>query len=199
MHQEASRSRIINDTRMAKAMGHPLRVRALEILNQRVASPSEIARELDMPLPNVVYHVNCLLRLKCIEEVETRQVRGALEHRYRAVRRVVVLPDEWAHMPASAQESFEGQWMRRAFGDFRDAVESGSFARRLDRHMSWTPLVLDEQAWREMYEAMKNLLELALSKEAESMARLRNGASGGPEVRSRLTMLHYEAPDVTTS
>ena len=32
--------------RFGKALSHPLRMRALTILNQRVASPSELAEEL---------------------------------------------------------------------------------------------------------------------------------------------------------
>jgi len=37
------------DRRLIKALGHPVRVRALEVLNVRVASPSELAKELSEP------------------------------------------------------------------------------------------------------------------------------------------------------
>jgi predicted ArsR family transcriptional regulator len=80
----------VDETQIAKALSHPIRVRALTILNDHVASSADIARELGLPVANVAYHVNTLARLGCIEEVETRQVRGALEHRYRALRRAAV-------------------------------------------------------------------------------------------------------------
>jgi DNA-binding transcriptional ArsR family regulator len=72
------------DRRLIKALGHPVRVRALEVLNTRIASPSELAKELDEPLGNVAYHVKILEENEAIELVRTAPVRGALEHFYRA-------------------------------------------------------------------------------------------------------------------
>jgi DNA-binding transcriptional ArsR family regulator len=72
------------DRRLIKALGHPVRVRALEVLNARVASPSELARVLSEPLGNVAYHVKILEENDAIELVRTAPVRGALEHFYRA-------------------------------------------------------------------------------------------------------------------
>jgi len=48
------------DQRLIKALGHPLRMSVLAILNARVASPSELAKELGEPLGNVAYHVKIL-------------------------------------------------------------------------------------------------------------------------------------------
>jgi DNA-binding transcriptional ArsR family regulator len=72
------------DPRLIKALGHPVRVRALAILNERVASPSELAEELGEALGNVAYHVKVLEENGAIELVRTAPVRGALEHFYRA-------------------------------------------------------------------------------------------------------------------
>jgi DNA-binding transcriptional ArsR family regulator len=72
------------DRRLIRALGHPVRVRALEVLNVRVASPSELAKELGEPLGNVAYHVKILEENDAIELVRTAPVRGALEHFYRA-------------------------------------------------------------------------------------------------------------------
>jgi DNA-binding transcriptional ArsR family regulator len=72
------------DQRLIKALGHPVRMRVLDILNDRVASPSELAKELGEPLGNVAYHVKILEEAEAIELVRTAPVRGALEHFYRA-------------------------------------------------------------------------------------------------------------------
>ena len=72
------------DQRLIKALGHPLRMSVLAILNARVASPSELAKELGEPLGNVAYHVKILEETGAIELVRTAPVRGALEHFYRA-------------------------------------------------------------------------------------------------------------------
>ncbi|HYI36182.1 MAG TPA: winged helix-turn-helix domain-containing protein, partial [Thermoleophilaceae bacterium] len=57
----------VTDAAVVKAMAHPVRVRILGILEQRTASPTQLAEEIGLPLANVSYHVNQLKRLKLIE------------------------------------------------------------------------------------------------------------------------------------
>ena len=73
-----------SESHAVKALAHPLRVRALAILTERDASPSELAEELGEPLGNVSYHVRLLHELGLIELVRTTPRRGAIEHHYRA-------------------------------------------------------------------------------------------------------------------
>src|SRR3989442_3066417 len=85
--------------RLIKALSHPIRSRALMILNERVASPSEIADELDESLGVVAYHMRTLEQLGCIELVRRAQRRGAVEHYYRALERPWITDEEFAQMP----------------------------------------------------------------------------------------------------
>ncbi|HEX5990705.1 MAG TPA: helix-turn-helix domain-containing protein [Solirubrobacterales bacterium] len=76
----------MNWERLARATAHPLRVSILEILGidgGRVLSPSDLSRELQIPLSNTNYHVTELAKAGLIELVRERQVRGATEHFYR--------------------------------------------------------------------------------------------------------------------
>jgi DNA-binding transcriptional ArsR family regulator len=76
----------VNWERLARTTAHPLRVSILEILGLdggRVLSPSELSRELQIPLSNTNYHVTELAKSGLIELVRERQVRGATEHFYR--------------------------------------------------------------------------------------------------------------------
>ncbi|TMK58059.1 MAG: helix-turn-helix transcriptional regulator [Actinobacteria bacterium] len=76
----------VNWERLARATAHPLRVSVLEILGidgGRVLSPSDLSRELQIPLSNTNYHVTELAKAGLIELVRERQVRGATEHFYR--------------------------------------------------------------------------------------------------------------------
>jgi DNA-binding transcriptional ArsR family regulator len=71
---------------LARATAHPLRVSILEILSLdggRTLSPSDLSRELQIPLSNTNYHVTELAKANLIELVRQRQVRGATEHFYR--------------------------------------------------------------------------------------------------------------------
>ena len=72
--------------KLARSTAHPLRVSILEILGMdggRILSPSELCKELQIPLSNTNYHVTELAKAGLIELVSQRQVRGATEHFYR--------------------------------------------------------------------------------------------------------------------
>ncbi|HEY8502052.1 MAG TPA: helix-turn-helix domain-containing protein, partial [Solirubrobacterales bacterium] len=82
----------VNWEELARATAHPLRVSILEILGidgGRVLSPSDLSRELQIPLSNTNYHVTELAKAELIELVRERQVRGATEHFYRLPMRAV--------------------------------------------------------------------------------------------------------------
>jgi len=84
-HSKARPSIPVNWERLARATAHPLRVSILEILGidgGRVLSPSDLSRELQIPLSNTNYHVTELAKSELIELVRERQVRGATEHFY---------------------------------------------------------------------------------------------------------------------
>lgn len=71
---------------LARSTAHPLRISILEILGMdggRTLSPSELCKELQIPLSNTNYHVTELAKAGLIELVRRRQVRGATEHFYR--------------------------------------------------------------------------------------------------------------------
>src|SRR3978361_1736128 len=90
------------DRSLRRAISHPLRHRLLGMLDGRVASPNQLARELGLPLGRVSYHIRLLSDLGASELVRTEPRRGALEHFYRAVTRGWVREDDWARRPRAA-------------------------------------------------------------------------------------------------
>ena len=80
----------MNWERLARANTHPLRVSILEVLSLdggRTLSPKELSQELQAPLSTVNYHVTELRNSDLVKVVDEQQVRGAIEHFYRAVER----------------------------------------------------------------------------------------------------------------
>lgn len=72
---------------LARANTHPLRISILEVLGLdggRTLSPKDLSLELQAPLSTVNYHVTALARAGLIGIVREQQVRGAVEHFYRA-------------------------------------------------------------------------------------------------------------------
>jgi DNA-binding transcriptional ArsR family regulator len=182
------------DSNLVKALSHPLRMRILTRLNEGVASPNEMAKQFDESLPLVSYHVRILRELDCIELVRTTPRRGAIEHHYRALTRPFLDDDDWAQLPPSARKAVSNTVLSKALADVREAVATGSFDERPDRHLSYAPLMLDEQAWGELNTRLNEVLDWAIEAQAASAGRLQDDASGGAEVRARLTLLAYAAP-----
>lgn len=84
--ENGHRSLPVDWEHLARATAHPLRVSILEILGidgGRILSPSDLSKELQIPLSNTNYHVTELSSAGLIELVRERQVRGATEHFYR--------------------------------------------------------------------------------------------------------------------
>lgn len=178
---------------MAKALAHPLRARVLNRLNERVASPNELSRELGEPLGNVSYHVKALLELGCIELVDTAQRRGAIEHYYRALTRARLDETAFKKLPASIRGELSGVTMEEAIGDVAKAFKAGTFDARTDRHASFTKLVLDEQAWNELADQLNTLVERVNELATQSASRLQDDKAGGDEVRTSLLVAAYES------
>jgi DNA-binding transcriptional ArsR family regulator len=180
------------DQRLVRAIGHPLRLRLLTIFNERVASPSDLAAELGEPIGNVSYHTRILARLGCVELVKTKQVRGAVEHYYRAVVRPVFSDEDWAELPRSIRKSLADAVLAEIADDMGAAATEGGFDRE-DVHITRTPLALDKKGWQELNELLQGIGEKALDIQAESAARLQADGASDSEAAALVLML-FEPP-----
>jgi DNA-binding transcriptional ArsR family regulator len=180
------------DPRAVKAIAHPVRHRILRSLNERAASPKELAAELEQPLANVSYHVRILADLGCIELVDTQPRRGALEHYYRAVMRPFFSDEDWALLPLSSRRTLFDQQLLRIFDDVSAAASTGGFDHPRT-HVSWSPLDLDQAAYDELADRLNDLLDRALQLHAESAARqLESGNAAPARTTSELVLLHFQ-------
>jgi DNA-binding transcriptional ArsR family regulator len=180
------------DQRLVKALSHPLRMKLLMMLNQMVASPIELARELDESLGTVSYHIRSLADLGCIELVRTEPRRGAVEHYYRAIARPEFSDRDWVQLPPSVRRSISGAVLSQIWKDTARAVEEDTFDSRPERHLSRTPLVLDQQGWDDLAEVLIETVERAMEIEAESAQRLQEAGEEGSA--SKLVVMHHESP-----
>ena len=196
------------DPRLAKAVSHPLRMQILTVLNQRVASPVEIAKELDQPLANVSYHTRMLERLKCIELVSETKRRGAIEHHYRALDRPILTTDDLTQIPVSVRRGIADGILTQIAKDLRSAAKRGGFDRH-DVHLTRTPLALDEEGWQRLAERLLEVLDEAVAEQAAAAQRVSkrkaarkqpgkaSEADGGAEpdtFAANLVMMFFEQP-----
>jgi len=164
--------------RIVWAIAHPLRQEVLRILNERVASPKQIADELNQRIPNASYHTRVLLDSGCIELVDTKPRRGAVEHFYRALVRPMLDDDQWRQLPLSVRRSLFGQTLRYMLDHLGAAANAGGLDHP-QAHVSWTPLELYDKGWDDMAELLGKTLERAMAISAASSARWPRGPSTG--------------------
>jgi len=147
----------INDPRYVKALSHPLRVRILALLQERTASPRELAEWLDATLGTVSYHVRTLHDFDLIELVRTSQVRGAIAHHYRAKVRPRVSDEAWAAAAPMVKQAAVGAALQTVDDYARAAAAAGGFDRR-EAHLTRTSLRLDAKGWQAAAKACEKLL-----------------------------------------
>jgi DNA-binding transcriptional ArsR family regulator len=167
------------DPRLVRAVSHPLRVRILEALSERVASPNDLSEELDAGLGHVAYHTRTLNRCGCVELVQTAQRRGATEHFYTATPRSFVGDPSWRRVPLPVRGGVSAATLQTFLDKAVAALESGTLDGREDTIFRWMPLHLDQEGWKEMIAILEEATNLVLAAHLRSQDRLNSGESCG--------------------
>ena len=175
---------------LVKALNHPVRVKALTILTEKVASPKEIAAQIEIPLSNVSYHVRVLDELGLVEIVEEESVRGSVAHFYKAVERPLIDNPDWEKLSPRVRSAFSGYVIETLMSDAAASRAAGVFDRREDRHLSRTPLTLDERGWRKVSEIQAKALNQILKEQAAATMRI--GKSNAKAIHAVAGMTCFE-------
>jgi DNA-binding transcriptional ArsR family regulator len=181
------------DQRVVKALGHGLRVEILAILNDRLASPSELAKELDEGLSQVSYHVKVLKDFEMIEMVKTEPRRGAVEHFYKANEKVFISSEELKLMPKSAQAGVWAPVMADIERDVSTSLETGAFAKRPDFVVGRDVKILDGRAREDAEKLAAEFFKRFEKLEADSARRRRSGKGDGEEIATTAAVLVFES------
>lgn len=185
----------ITDPRLVKALAHPLRIRILAILEERVASPSQIAEELDAPLGNVSYHVRQLADLGLIKLVKETPVRGTLEHHYRAEIRPRISDRAFNTAPDMVKSATVGATLGQIGDAVNRAAAEGGFGRS-DAHLSRLPLLLDDEGWKKVASELEGLVDRIDKIQRESGKRLMKTDHEG-QVRGEFVTMLFEAAEAS--
>jgi hypothetical protein len=157
---------------VVKGMANPLRIQVWTILNERTASATEISREVGAPREKVIYEMKVLADAKLIEEIAQKPARGALEHFYRGTARAMVDDTVWPEVPNAAKCDLRATLLRTLTEDAIEAIAEEAYDSRDDSHMSWTPLIVDEQGCAELAAILVRALDEVLGVQASSAERL---------------------------
>jgi hypothetical protein len=159
------------DPRLVRALAHPLRIRILEVLTERVASPNALATELEMDLGDVAYHTRALDRCGCLELVRTAQRRGATEHFYKAAPHAFIGNRSWRKVPRSVRGAVTAASLQTFIDKAIAALEAGTLDERDNTTFSWMPVHLDERGWEEVTTILAEASDRVLAVQQASRRR----------------------------
>src|SRR4051812_42072881 len=177
-------------------MSHPLQVRILAMLQERTASPVELADWLDARLGTVAYHVRTLHQLGLIELVDETRVRGAVAHHYRAKERPPVSDEAWAQASPVAKQAEVGASLQTIDAYARASAAAGGFD-RADARLSRTVVELDDEGWRELSAAAGELVERVAAIEAAAGERIARESSRQVGTPAGFVLMLFEALRLT--
>jgi DNA-binding transcriptional ArsR family regulator len=183
----------ITDPKVAKALAHPLRTRVLAALEDRTASPSQLAIELDVPLGVLSYHVRRLTSLGFLRLVKRVPRRGAVEHYYTATPRPRVTDKAWGATPSIVKQSMLGASLDQLGAMVTEAAATGGFDAPESR-ISRVRVTVDEQGWRELSKELAESEKRIEAIERESQRRLEASKHDGSRVATAVAMLFQYRP-----
>jgi hypothetical protein len=118
--------------------------------------------------------------------------RSAVERFYRATGPAIFDQESWAEVPDSVKPTYSWTVFRLLSDLVKEAIQAGTFEARLDSHLSWSVLRLDQQGWETVTAAAESLLTLIL--EEKDNARDRIAVSGEEAFTMTTALLAFESP-----
>jgi len=186
----------VTDSRVVKALAHPLRVQILAALDDRKASPNELAQELQADLGSVSYHVRRLAHLGFLKQVDQIPRRGAIEHYYTVVAGPRITDDAWANVPTIVKRAMAGAMVETVGRFVTTAASTGGFD-VADAHLTRTPLTVDEQGWRDLAAELRSLTDRLAEIQRESAVRL--AESPVHENHATVVLMLFDSSDLPAS
>jgi len=188
---------------IAEAVRHPLRIRILEVLNERDMSPSQFVKAgyADFffghrPEPNhIAYHFRELEGYGCLEEVAWRKSRGSIMRTYRGKARAAFADAEWSELSEKEKRDISRTVARGLIARIDGAFIADTFLTRDDHQLSWFAMQLDERGWTEAHEVLAEAFADVSRIHADARARL--SESGERGVSATAGILFFESPGPT--
>ena len=163
----------------AFAVGHIVRIEALTLFNERVASPKDIAEVAGVSLSMAGHHVRQLLAAGCIEFVKAEPRGGAIEHFYRGVKRPELTDEEWKLLPDTTRRKIVATVFRNLVAEGLSAIGAGKMSADHNLWLSWKSMNLDIQGRKEAADEQRESTERLQQIEADSNKRMSESGEKG--------------------
>lgn len=156
-------------------------------------SPTQFYREFGgASMSGIRSRFKLLSELCWLKRVNEETRRGAVEHFYRATGPAVFDNGTWADMPDSIKATNSWTTFKQLSEQVAEAMDAGTFDACDDRHLTWSPLRLDQLGWEKTITAVDALFAFILNEADRAEARM--ARSGEKPVRMTVALAMFESP-----
>lgn len=178
-------------------LARPLRVRIVEVLNQRDMCAEEFCREglapADVDAAEVAEHFRELAAHGWLELADYDPRRGPVEQIHSGCGRAYFAEAHWNELDRAEREALSKTMVQGLMTRVDDALRSESFDARTNRHLTWIAMRLDEQGWSEMTTALDATFGEIEQIRNDAEARLERRREEG--IASTCGILGFPSPD----
>jgi DNA-binding HxlR family transcriptional regulator/DNA-binding transcriptional ArsR family regulator len=143
----------------------------------------------------VRWHFKKLAEAGWLRMVRTGQPsggRGRPQHFYRATEIALIDTETWVTLPLSIRSVFSARTLDQLWDQIGAALKADTFDSRPDRHLTWVPVVLDDQGWRERGRALSECFHSLQHEQDDAKARLQS--SGEQPILMTVALSAFESP-----
>lgn len=184
---------------ISEAISDKVRLNILLELNLREMSVGQFHREVGGASKSAIRHrFDALEGFGLLRKVGKRARdgrRGPREYVYRATLPTLSGGAIWS-VPESVKASESWKAFERITGLVREAIRAGTFDARPDRHLTWSPLLLDRRGWENVIAAVEACRAFIAEERERAAARL--AKSGEAPIKMTVAMLAFESPKNST-
>jgi hypothetical protein len=191
------------------ALRHPVRVRALEVMNvhEEVSATAFVnggmGKDLDalkgrthqQQIADVAYHLRELEKANCVHVSREEPRRGATEKFYRANAVAYFSDEAWAKLKLHSRREISRVVAQGFIVQIEGAIMAGTFDSRVDRWLLWEPFKLDEPGWRKMGIAIGALHAEVKQIHREAEDRIKAGGEDATWIKTTFGVTAFESPE----
>lgn len=130
--------------------------------------------------------------LKQVSQKTGGRRRSAVELFYKATGPVILDDEPWAEAPDSIRSNCKWTTFYALAERVKEAILAGTFEARLDNHLTWSVLRLDQMGWERVAEAVDAALRL-IFRECEAVEN-RLAVSAEEPIATTIGLVAFESP-----
>ena len=163
-------------TRLARVFSSEVNLKIVTELGLREMSASEFVEQFGGgEIPEISRRFRVLAKhgwlVKVREETGGKR-RGGVQRVYRATRPAIFDTQTWAQVPDTIRKTFSWRIFEQLAEQVREAMDAGTFDARPDRHLTWTPVLLDQVGWEQVISTVDSAFYEVLAEEEKAKERL---------------------------